>query len=340
MSRRTATSSPSPSPRPATTSPPTAPGAAARSARPSSPPSTSRPPACDELHACPHCVAGHPCPKDTTYHCAVARADTRTDAVVEKCWRPDALSAVEHRPADVVPQPLVVEYEIADRLRKLVALPPALESPCALAPSFRRAGTCGLDRIGGRTELVRGDVCDDRRLAGSVRGMARRPTQVSGRGHCMTARRASLGHRDLATCPGASLPNRLTRSRVLRPSPLEPVQDVLRARCSPQCEDLVIRIGEGPTAADRHETRVAVFGRITPSRQSARICPTPYTMPRPFILAPRTTQTGILDARRSLLSVVCLLTVPTAAAAAVTATHTCRYRPSSARRGPVISRNR
>jgi hypothetical protein len=106
---------------------------------------------------------------------------------------PDVLSAVEYRPADVVPQPLVVEYELANRLRELVALPPALASPCALALSFRRGSTCGLDRIGGRTELVRGDVCDDRRLAGSVRGMACCPTQVSGRGRCMAARRASLG---------------------------------------------------------------------------------------------------------------------------------------------------
>jgi hypothetical protein len=39
-------------------------------------------------------------------------------------------------------------------------LPLALESPCGLAPAFRRGSTCGLDRIGGRTELVRGDVCD------------------------------------------------------------------------------------------------------------------------------------------------------------------------------------
>src|SRR5438874_3332436 len=93
----------------------------------------------------------------------------------------DAPSAVEHRPADVVPQPLVVEYELANRLRELVALPPALESPCALALSFRRCSTCGLDRIGGRTELVRGDVCDGCGLAGSVSGMPRCPTQVSGR---------------------------------------------------------------------------------------------------------------------------------------------------------------
>src|SRR2546426_12754282 len=102
--------------------------------------------------------------------------------------------AVEHRPADVVPQLLVVEYELADPLRELVALPPALESPCALALSFRRGDTCGLDRVGGRTELVRRDVCDGRGLAGSVRGMPCWPTQVSGRGHCMAGRRASLGH--------------------------------------------------------------------------------------------------------------------------------------------------
>jgi hypothetical protein len=52
---------------------------------------------------------------------------------------------------------------------------------------IRRGGTCGLDRIGGRTELVRRDVRDDRRLAGGVPGMPWRPTQTSGRGHCMAS---------------------------------------------------------------------------------------------------------------------------------------------------------
>ncbi len=54
-----------------------------------------------------------------------------------RCWRPAARSAVKHRPADVVPQPLVVKYELANRLRELVTLPLALESPCALALAFR-----------------------------------------------------------------------------------------------------------------------------------------------------------------------------------------------------------
>ena len=75
----------------------------------------------------------------------------------------------------------------------------------------------------------------------------------------MTARSAGLHHLNLASRPSASMVDRLTWSWVLRLSRLEEVKDVLRARCRPQGEELVIRIGECPTAADRHETRVANF---------------------------------------------------------------------------------
>ncbi len=170
---------------------------------------------------------------------------------------PDARSAVKHRPADVVPQPLVVEYKLANRLRKLVTLPLALASPCCLALAFRRAGTCGLDRIGGRAEFVRGDMRNDPGLASSVSGMPCSPAQVSGRRHCMAGRRSSLGHLDLPTHPAASMLDCLTRSCVLRLSRLEPVKDVRRARCRPNSKELMIGVGEGPTAADRHEARVS-----------------------------------------------------------------------------------
>jgi len=125
---------------------------------------------------------------------------------------PDARSTVKHQPADVVPHQLVVKYELANRRRELVALPLALESACGLALGFRLGSTCGLDRVGGRTELVRGDVCDGRGLASGVRGMPCCPAEVSGRTHGMAARCASLGHRDLATYPGAGMLDRLTRS--------------------------------------------------------------------------------------------------------------------------------
>jgi hypothetical protein len=176
--------------------------------------------------------------------------------VIERCWRTDARSAVEHRPADVVSQPLVVKYELANRPRELVTLPLALESPCGLALASRHGSTCGFDRIGGCTELVRGDMGDGPGLASSVCGMPCCPTQASGRPHSMAARRASLGHLDLATYPSASMLDRLTRSRIFRLSRLEKLEDVLRAHCRPKSEEMVIRIGEGPTAADRHQTRV------------------------------------------------------------------------------------
>jgi hypothetical protein len=50
--------------------------------------------------------------------------------------------------------------------------------------------------------------------------------------------------------------DRPTRSWVLRLDRLEEVKDVLRARCRPESEEMVIRISEGPTPADRHEARV------------------------------------------------------------------------------------
>src|SRR5580698_11668691 len=90
-------------------------------------------------------------------------------------------SAVEHRPADAVPQPLVVKYELANRRRELGALPLALESARCLALAFRCGRTCGLDRVRSRTEVVRGDVGDGPGLAGSVSRVPRCPAQVSGR---------------------------------------------------------------------------------------------------------------------------------------------------------------
>src|SRR5947199_8311969 len=88
-----------------------------------------------------------------------------------RCSRPDARSAVKHRPADVVPQPLVVKDELANRLRELITLPLALESPCGLALAFHRRCTCGLDRIGRRTALVRRYIRKHRVLASRVRGL-------------------------------------------------------------------------------------------------------------------------------------------------------------------------
>jgi hypothetical protein len=135
-------------------------------------------------------------------------------------------------------------------------LPLAFKSPSGVAPAFWRGSTGGLDRVGGRTEVVRGDVCGGSGLASRVRGMPCRATQVSGRAHRVAARRPSRGHRDLAAHPGADMLYRLAWPWVRGLRRLEEVKDVLRARCRPKSEEMVIRISEGPAAADRHEASV------------------------------------------------------------------------------------
>ena len=170
-----------------------------------------------------------------------AKLSARQDAFAR--W---ILAAVEHRPADVVAQPLIVQDQLADRLRQLVALPAALAPAGPLALAFRRRRARRLDRVGGGSELVRGDVGDRRRLPGSIRGMARRAAQIPGRRHRMARRRAGLDHRDLAAHPGPRLLNSVTRARVRRLRRLEEGQDVLRARGGPRGEQVMVGIRERP----------------------------------------------------------------------------------------------
>src|SRR6059036_1930913 len=85
------------------------------------------------------------------------------------------VSAVEHRPADVVSQPLIIQDQFADRVRELFSLPSTLEPPSVVTLAFRSGCTRRLDRVGRRSELVRSDVRYRRGLAGGIGGMAGGP---------------------------------------------------------------------------------------------------------------------------------------------------------------------
>lgn len=124
----------------------------------------------------------------------------------------DGSSTVEHRPADLVAQPLIVQHEFADRFRKLAALPAALQPSGSLLVAIGGGSTRRPDRIGSSTEFVRGDMRDNSGLASGVSGMPGSSAQVPGRTHRMPARRASLHHLHLATCPRAGMLDRLSRS--------------------------------------------------------------------------------------------------------------------------------
>jgi hypothetical protein len=151
---------------------------------------------------------------------------------------------------------LVVEYQVADLGGELVALPLALAPACVLGFSGWGGSAGSLDRVGGGAEFVRGYVCDRACLASCVCGVSCCPSLVSGRAHRVPAGRARLHHLDLAAGPGAGVFDGLTRTRISRMFGLEQVQDVFSARGGPQCEEVVIRVRQGPTAADGHEPGV------------------------------------------------------------------------------------
>src|SRR5439155_23000494 len=132
--------------------------------------------------------------------------------------------AVEHEPAQVVAQPLVVEHEIPNLKGELSSLPQALQAAGLLSLVLRRSGLRRPDRVCRGTELVCRHMAYGRGLTGRVRGMPRWSTEVPGRGICMPGRRASLGHGDLTPRPGAPKVDRASRTVVLGPCLLEVVE--------------------------------------------------------------------------------------------------------------------
>jgi hypothetical protein len=178
-------------------------------------------------------------------------------AILQSRGRP---SAVEHRPADLVTQPLIIEDEFANRIRELFALPMALEPAGAVTLPYEGRRTHGFDRVGRSPKLVRGDMRHDCRLAGSICGVPSGSAQLSCRSHGMATRRSGLRHRYLTARPCPNLLDRFAGPRVRGLHRLEEVQNVLRASGRPQSQEPMVGVRERPPAADGDEAGVAVFG--------------------------------------------------------------------------------
>jgi hypothetical protein len=103
-------------------------------------------------------------------------------------------------------------------------------------------------------------VTDRRGLAGRVRGMSRRTTEIPRRGVGMACCRAGLGPRDLASRPGAPELDRASWTVVARPGVLEMVQDVLRTVGRPDREEPVVVVPECSAATHGDEPPIADFG--------------------------------------------------------------------------------
>lgn len=209
--------------------------------------------------------------------CALSRGD-------------EAQSAVEHRPAEMVAAPLIVEDELAHRFWQLVPLPQTFLLSRGVCARRRSRGNRRLDRVRSRAEAMFSDMSDDRSLTSCKGSMSRRPAQFAGRGHRVPARSACLHHPCLATRPGADLFDRLSRSPVLWPSRLEQLQNVLGAGRRPQSEQVVVLIGQRPATTDRHEPWISdlredhediVLVILEASGASAARCGVPDVLARP-----------------------------------------------------------
>ena len=168
-------------------------------------------------------------------------------------------SAVEDRPADIVPQPLVIEDNITNLVGELVALPEAFQAPGRGRLTWRRRIPHRSDGVGCRAKIMSGDVRHGGSLGGGVGRIARGSLEISGRGVGVTGGSPRLGHRDFAAGPGAGHLDGVTRASIVRPDRFEKMQHMLRARRRPQGQKPMIAISERATAADGDEATIANF---------------------------------------------------------------------------------
>ena len=182
--------------------------------------------------------------------------------------------AVEHRPADFVSQPLVIQHKIADRIRQLLALPLTFLPTGAFTLAVWRSRAYRLDCVGRCAEFVGGDMSYRRGLPGSIRRMPRGTGQIPCSGLRMAGCRAGLRHRDLAPYPSSCLLDCLARSRVSRLRRLEQMQHVLRAVGCPLGEKPMVGVLQRAAAANRDESGVAIFGKDHGLAPFRSVCPT------------------------------------------------------------------
>src|ERR687886_365756 len=107
-------------------------------------------------------------------------------------------SAIEHVPAHLIAQPLVVQHEFSDLAGKLCPLPLALQATSLLLFSFRSRRACGPDRVSGCTQFMSWHVRYRYGLSGGKSRLLCSTRHLSGR-RISEGARTGLRHRDLST---------------------------------------------------------------------------------------------------------------------------------------------
>jgi hypothetical protein len=160
---------------------------------------------------------------------------TWADAVVG-----ESLLSIEHGPALLIAQPLVVKHEFSDLDGKLFMLPLALQSTSILTLIFRSHGAYGSDRIGSCTQFVCCHMSHCHSLSGGMSRFLCCAAHPSGCGIGCKGSLAGFSHRNLTPHPSMRLLNRPALTIVTGLRLLEEVQYVLRAISHPNCKKAMV----------------------------------------------------------------------------------------------------
>ncbi len=129
--------------------------------------------------------------------------------------------AVEHRPANVISEPLVIQNKLPNCLGQLLALPLALKLASTFPLAWRGSRACGLDRVGRSPEFVCGNMRHHCRLTRSICSESSASAQRSRCGVGSTTGCAGLHHLDLASHPCARVLDRSAGPQIGRLHRLE-----------------------------------------------------------------------------------------------------------------------
>jgi hypothetical protein len=150
--------------------------------------------------------------------------------------------AIEDRPAQRIPQPLIVKHEFSNLAGKLGALPLALQTTSLHTFSFRGCRACRPDRVCRCAKFVRCHMRHRRSLSSSVSSLPCSTTQCSGSAHSVSGGGTGLRHRNFTAYPGVRLLNRLAWTVIIDLYLLEEMQDVLRAIRRPHGKQAMIGV--------------------------------------------------------------------------------------------------
>ncbi len=105
------------------------------------------------------------------------------------------------------------------------------------------------------------DVSYSGRLAGRVRGVARRSSEVPGSSVGMPRGGSRFGHPHLSPYPGTRELDRTPRTVVIGPRLLEEGKDMLGAVGRPERQEVVVVIGQAATTTQGDEPRISDLGK-------------------------------------------------------------------------------